>query len=72
MANPDRTPGGGASAEDLRKRDLVVRGLDGDEEALREILKGDEIIFVEQPEKGKTIADDGVIVSTSRLRYKIK
>ena len=38
---------------------LVVNGLDGDKAALLELLNRDQIIIIEQPAPGKTIADKG-------------
>ena len=58
MANPETklgTPIKGGQHE----VDLVVKGLDGDQAALLELLDIYEMIIVEQPALGKTIADTG-------------
>jgi len=47
----------------LEDRDLLMRANDADEQAMRALLDGEQMIVVEQPQEGKTAADDGVEVT---------
>lgn len=47
--------------------DLAVRGYGLDQAALLEIVRRREVIIVEQPVLGKTVADEGVKVTKVQL-----